>query len=90
MLLSWDYARLLCLGIKGVVEHFPRSLALLHKDAIHGWDFALNGKLVRATPERLGKEFGLDGPQPLISMPHHENPAAFVRGDLASRSDKRC
>ena len=32
---------------------------------------------MRQGPERLGQQFGLDAPQPLISMGHHENHAAF-------------
>jgi len=77
VLLSWNYINLICLGIKSVVEHFPRSLGLLRKDAIAGWDFIQNSESVARTPERLGKEFGLAAPQPLISMGHHENHAAF-------------
>jgi carbamoyltransferase len=77
VLLSWNYINLICLGIKSVVEHFPRSLGLVRKDAIAGWDFIKNSVSVARTPERLGKEFGLAAPQPLISMGHHENHAAF-------------
>ncbi len=89
VLLSWNYISLIGLGLKSVVEHFPGSLALLKKDAIAGWDFIHNGKLVRQAPGRLGREFGLDGPQPLISMPHHENHAAFSYAvSPFNRSDK--
>ncbi len=89
VLLSWNYINLISLGIKSVVEHFPRSLGLAKKDAIAGWDFIHNGESVRATPERLGKEFGLAGPQSLIAMPHHENHAAFSYAvSPFNRSDK--
>src|ERR1700733_260856 len=77
VLLSWNYISLICLGIKSVAEHFPRSLALARKDAIAIFDFINTAASVRQGPERLGKEFGLAAPQPLISMGHHENHAAF-------------
>jgi carbamoyltransferase len=89
VLLSWNYINLICLGLKSVVEHFPGSLGLARKDAIAGWDFVHNGESVRVAPDRLGREFGLDGPQPLISMPHHENHAAFSYAvSPFNRSDK--
>ena len=41
------------------------------------FDFIDTAVSVRQGPERLGKQFGLGAPQPLISMGHHENHAAF-------------
>ena len=77
VVLSWNYASITCLGYRSIVEHFPRSLALARKDANSGWDFFQNGKRARAAPARLAFQLGLDRPQPLIGMPHHENHAAF-------------
>ena len=77
VLLSWNYASITCLGYRSVAEHFPTSLGLIRKDANSGWNFFLNGKLARAAPARLAEQFGLERPQPLIGMPHHENHAAF-------------
>jgi carbamoyltransferase len=77
VLLSWNYISLICLGIQSVAEHFPRSLALARKDAIALFDFIDTARSVRQGSERLGKQFGLGAPQPLISMGHHENHAAF-------------
>jgi carbamoyltransferase len=89
VLLSWNYINFICLALRSVAEHFPASLALARKDAIAGWDIVDNGRQARATPERLGRDFGLDGPQPLISMPHHENHAAFSYAvSPFNRSDK--
>ncbi len=77
VLISWNYISLICLALRSAIDHFPRSLALARKDAIADWDIRGNNALVRAAPARLGKQFGLEGPQPLIAMPHHENHAAF-------------
>jgi carbamoyltransferase len=77
VLLSWDYAAITCLGYQTVAEHFPGSLALIKDGASTGWDFFHNGKAARRAPRRMGEQFGLPGPQPLIQMPHHENHAAF-------------
>jgi carbamoyltransferase len=77
VLLSWNYISLISLGIKSVAEHFPRSLALARKDAIAVLDFIHTAAAVRRAPARLGKQFGQSTPQPLISMGHHENHAAF-------------
>ncbi len=77
VLLSWNYAGITCLGYQSIAEHFPRSIALGKEGAITGWDFLHNGKAARKAPGRLGEQFGLPGPQPLIEMPHHENHAAF-------------
>ena len=89
VMLSWNYSKLICQCIKSAVEHFPHSLALARKDAISGWDFIANSRRVRATPARLGREFGLSGPQPLIAMSHHENHASFSYAvSPFNRSDK--
>jgi carbamoyltransferase len=77
VLLSWNYISLISLGIKSLAEHFPRSLALARKDAIAVLDFIHTAAAVRRAPARLGKQFGQSAPQPLISMGHHENHAAF-------------
>jgi carbamoyltransferase len=78
VLLSWNYASMTCLGLRSVIEHFPRSLQLARKDSNTGWDFFNNGKRARAAPARLARQFGLPQPQRLIAMPHHENHAAFA------------
>ncbi len=77
VLLSWNYVSLICLGIKSVAEHFPSSLALARKNSIAIFDFLDIARSVRRGPGQLGKQFGLGGPQPLISMGHHENHASF-------------
>jgi carbamoyltransferase len=77
VLLSWNYIRLVSLGIQSVAEHFPRSLGLARKDAISVLDFFHTAAAARAAPQRLAQQFGLSAPQPLISMGHHENHAAF-------------
>jgi carbamoyltransferase len=89
VLLSWNYISLDCFGIQSAVEHFPGSLALARKDAISLFNFFEIGPSVRKGPERLAKQFGLDAPQPLISMGHHENHAAFSYAvSPFNRSDK--
>ncbi|HEY2252795.1 MAG TPA: hypothetical protein VGH74_17100, partial [Planctomycetaceae bacterium] len=77
VLLSWNYASITSLGYRTVAEHFPASLKLARDGANTGWDFYRNGKLARQSPARLAEQFGLERPQPLIGMPHHENHAAF-------------
>ncbi|HEV8068362.1 MAG TPA: carbamoyltransferase N-terminal domain-containing protein, partial [Planctomycetaceae bacterium] len=89
VLLSWNYINLDCFGVQSAVEHFPGSLALARKDAIAIFNLFEIGPAVRKGPERLAKQFGLDAPQPLISMGHHENHAAFsYAASPFNRSDK--
>jgi len=89
VLLSWNYASIASLGCRSVAEHFPASLGLLRRGAVSGWDFFQNGKRARAAPVRLAGQFGLEQPQALIGMPHHENHAAFSYAvSPFSRSDR--
>jgi carbamoyltransferase len=76
VLLSWNYAAITCLAYQSIAEHFPDSLGLVKDGAITAWNFFGNGKAARRAPRQMGEQFGLQGPQSLIQMPHHENHAA--------------
>ena len=73
---GWDYPVLGPFSFKLVFDHFPRSLGTLRPAAcpkVRFWDF---GRRVRAAQVQLGKDLGLPGRVPLITLPHHDNHAA--------------
>jgi len=76
-LASWDYASVVAYGWRAICEQMPTSWLLFTRDAMPKWRFSRNGRIVRRAARRLGAVLGLDRPQPLIAMPHHENHASF-------------
>ncbi len=73
---SWDYITLAATLLRSVAEELPASRVFL--DPANS--AAMNAShIARAfkSPLRLGKQFGLDRPMPIIGMRHHDNHAYF-------------
>lgn len=78
-LAGWCYMDVIPQGLRAVAEHAPESLALLHPPK--GSEANAHGmRGVSRTPERLGRQLGLEGPVPIIAMRHHDNHAYFSYG----------
>lgn len=76
---SYDYTAIIPSVIKTVVEHLPKSLALLRRDAAPSTD--LFGSLAFAeVPNRLRGQWDLHSPAPVVVLNHHDNHAAFSYG----------
>jgi carbamoyltransferase len=88
VLVTWDYAALIPVLVKGLMEHAPRSLFLPRDGATHGADPAVIKQVWRAaslldrTPLFTGSGI------PIVMMGHHENHAymayaasPFIVGD---------
>jgi carbamoyltransferase len=75
-LTTWDYATLTGTFVRTVVEEAPQSLKLLRTTNTSAFDSRHLEQMAR-TPKILGRQLGLDGPVPLICMPHHDNHAWF-------------
>jgi carbamoyltransferase len=73
---TWNYPAFFATLIRSVVEEAPASLRLLAVSSFTGIDRRRMDQM-RRTPRILGKQLGLNGPVPLICMPHHDNHAWF-------------
>jgi len=73
---TWDYPAFFATLIRSVVEEAPASVRLLAVSGFTGIDRRRMDQM-RRTPRILGRQFGFDGPVPLICMPHHDNHAWF-------------
>jgi carbamoyltransferase len=75
-LTTWDFPTLAGSFARTLLEEAPQSLKLLRTTNSSAYDGRHLEQMAR-TPKILGKHFGLDGPVPLICMPHHGNHAWF-------------
>ncbi|WP_426434000.1 carbamoyltransferase C-terminal domain-containing protein [Bradyrhizobium genosp. P] len=73
---TWDYLALLPMLIRTSLEEAPASLKLLHAPISPAIRLRQLDQVRRLSP-KLGREFGLAEPLPLICMPHHDNHAWF-------------
>jgi carbamoyltransferase len=73
---TWDYPALTSMLIRTSFEEAPASLKLLRAPVSAVINLRQLDQ-VRRLPPKLGREFGLAEPVPLICMPHHDNHAWF-------------
>lgn len=80
-LTSWDFSKLIPLGVRLVFEHLPRSLPLLKPSCTPKNNFFRHFLEVPRAARQLEQQLKLDGGAlPLIGMSHHTNHAAFSYG----------
>lgn len=70
---AWDQAALAATAVRSMLEEAPASLTLLRSNPA----FDTSPDHVRYAAKLLGKQLGVDGPVPIIGMPHHDNHAWF-------------
>ena len=73
---TYDYPQYMAAGARTVLEEFPASLSITWQNHSPAFDGAEFREGIR-TPIKLGRLFGIDGPVPLIGMPHHDCHAWF-------------
>src|SRR4051812_18440076 len=71
---TWDYPTLFGTLVRSMLEEAPQGFRLLRSTEAAGFDGRRLEQMTR-TPKLLGRQLGLAGPVPLISMPHHDNHA---------------
>lgn len=79
-LTTWDYIDLYSLSLRMIAEELPQSLKLLIPSSTPTRDWGTDRFEIEDTPRLLGASLGLEGRQPLVMLPHHENHAAFSYG----------
>lgn len=80
-LTSWDFDKLIPLGVRLVFEHWPFSLPLLAPSCTPKNNFFRHFLEVPRAARRLEQQLKLGGGSlPLIGMSHHANHAAFSFG----------
>ncbi|MCI4680717.1 carbamoyltransferase [Rhodoblastus acidophilus] len=75
-LATYDYPLFVAAGLRSVLEEFPASLNLIFQDHAPSYD---GDQLVAGmrVADELASRFGLDGPAPVIGVPHHDTHAYF-------------
>ncbi len=73
---SWDYITLAATLLRSVAEELPASRVFLDPANSAAMNASHIARAFKA-PLRLGKQFGLDRPMPIIGMRHHDNHAYF-------------
>jgi len=86
---SWNYAAMLPMGMRLLMEHFPSSLWLAHPRSTPKYDFWGTLRQIRRIPGMLMNDLGMSTPPRLLMMPHHDNHAAFAyAASPFNRSDR--
>ena len=73
---TWDYASFSATGLRLVVEHLPRSAALMSPCSSPKFNH-LHILRTLSAPADLGRQLGLPGPMPIFALRHHDNHAWF-------------
>lgn len=75
---SWDYAPLMAMGVRMLVEEAPASFRMFSpKNRAATLEMESLSKGMFETPRLLGQKFGLPGSFPIIGLRHHDNHAYF-------------
>jgi carbamoyltransferase len=78
-LAGWNFADFVSLGVQTVFEHAPASFPLSLPSSSPKFN-SLHVLKAASAPRRLGEQFGLNRPLPVIGMRHHDNHAYFAWG----------